>query len=77
MGYNCVQPIQVTTPSWLIHLCPARGLGRLIVKERDLEAGHWVVVAKYEGTPEQMLRQFHVELYRRNIIIEGGLCNEE
>ena len=74
MGYNWkplpVQPIQVTTPLSIVHLCPAGGRGKLIVKKRDLEAGRWIVTARHEGTLEEMAKQFHVELYRLNIIIE-------
>ena len=71
MGYNWkplpVQPIQVTTPSWLIHLCPAGGRGKLVVKQWT--ADHWVMVAKHEGELAEINKLFHAELLTRGIII--------
>jgi hypothetical protein len=77
MGYNwkplSVQPIQVTTPLNLVHLCPVRGMAKLVVKERNLDdPGRWTVILKLEGTLEEMNKQFHVELYKLNITLEEG-----
>ena len=66
MGYNytplAVQPIHIETPTHLIHLCPAGGAGRLVVKARDGE--RWVVTGVYRCTIEEKQQQLHGELRR-------------
>lgn len=63
------EPVHVRGDGWLLHYSPARGRGRVVLKEWD--AGRWRVVGKWRGELPAMWRRFREELERR-VSTPGG-----